>query len=142
MPFYNRGGAQPIANPTTVATPGGYETLEPLDVVSYGGLKGITVNVANGATTAILAAPATGFAYRLHSWGVQISAVAASGAAQIQDAVTALDATGHASTNGVAGFGRPLNGQLSEAQITVANFLGVALTFFVRYDVVIAPTIE
>jgi hypothetical protein len=135
--FYNRLLAQPVQKFIDLLG-----KVEPIDVVSYGGLQAAAGGIFTGSNTVLLPAPSAGFAYRLHSWGMALSALAANGAAAINDGAQQVDATGHTSTNGLAGFGRPLFGHLSESAVSVSNFTGVTATFLVRYDLVIAPLIQ
>lgn len=112
----------------------------PADVVPYGGVQSASTAAFSGTTVTLLAAAGGNLTYRLHSWGIDLGAVAANGGASIQGAGP-IDSTTHLNQNTISGFGRQLGGQLDPGPITWSNFLGVTLTGFVRYDVVQIPSI-
>lgn len=117
--------------------------VEPLDVVSYGGSSSISASIISGGTTTVLPAPSAGFAYALHSWGANLGqGLAANGGAGIVETAGTIDATGHSATNTIAGFGRQLNGQLATSAVSITNITGVTMTFFLRYDLIVAPAIQ
>ena len=112
----------------------------PLDTVTYGGLQSIyQTGISAGVTTTMLAAPASGLAYRLHSWSVNKAITVAGDFLQLQSS-TAGQVYDIATANST---GRYLGGLLVTTDVQIHNqSAATQYAVWIGYDTVTRPVIS
>lgn len=139
MSFYNRAAAllvRPFTNQLG--------SVEPLDVVPYGGLQRASASVASNTSVQVLAAPPAGKVYRLHRYGIGAGEGLAAFSAilmAIGDSNGDIDADLQvfAAAQTIIGAGKGLEGTLSGAAVTLFQLSGGTATMWLTYDVVTFP---
>ena len=110
------------------------------DTVTYGGLQSMyQTGIAAGTTVSFLDAPASGLAYRLHSWSVNKAITVAGDFLQLQSSTTGqvYDIATAYST------GRYLGGLLITTDLQIHNQSAtIQFAALVQYDIVILPLIS
>ena len=106
----------------------------PVEVYEVGGLLNTGVNLNSTTTTNILAAPAAGMAYRIHS----ISIFGATAAETVRFAVGSVPIA--TLIIGQAPQAMTLNGLLSTTNVTVTASAATSIFAYITYDLITTPT--
>jgi len=122
-----------------------------LDVVEYGGLKVASGSFISGTNANLLAAPASGFAYRLHALFINGSLANAGGGIAIiygpagvaVGSMVITPTTGGTTSGTIAGYSF-LGGQLATGVVSITAIVGLlgSIPIGVTYDIVAIPAIS
>jgi len=122
-----------------------------LDVVEYGGLKVASGSFISGTNANLLAAPASGFAYRLHALFINGGQQATTGgtatiygpAGVAVGSMVITNTAGGTTSGTIAGYSY-LGGQLALGAVSVTAIVGLVTTIPVgiTYDIVAIPAIS
>lgn len=108
----------------------------PLDVVSYGGLKTASINLTSTTTTALLAAPSSGQATRIHS----VSVFGNTAAQTVRFANGSVPFTTLAAGTVPTAF--VLDGLLTTQAVNVTSSATTSIFAYMFYDLVTLPSIS